>query len=841
MDVAISAMDGADYDVAGQSPSEQFLTWRVKFSYLGTIIVVDDPDSDTFYDFVDTGVPWTTGAYKTLLVCDNPAAGTTDYFYDGVPFYSQVTRLPATRVEQVVLVSDNFHIMDVGDFDNLSLIPGIAPACTSGSTCGNDIREPGEQCDGTDAPSCPTLCRADCTCPPPICGNDIKEAGEECDGSDANACPGDCLADCTCPCVDFEQTVDCSGGPYQISGDPSGEADDCSPFVLGPEHIYKLIVTEAGSYSFDMCGSAPGGDACASDSLLWLSTGCCDDVNGFAFDDDSCPCGVGFSFLECVPLDPDTYYLHVDYFSSPPATPYVVDIYCCGCGNGIKEPGEQCDGSDSSACPGQCSALCTCPAIAEDECEGRIPILCDSNGTADNCVATTGPSDPIPSCTTGDNYGSVFFSFVATDTSARIRTDLNSVAGDSGYGVYRVNQAAPCDEAQWTEIGCSEDESQGPDYNGDICVQGLIPGDLYVIMLISWTAADCGSYTVDITCPCPAGPANDRCPGTSIACGQAFSGQTTLGAANDYDDTGVCTGFSQGGPDVAYQLVLSQNCDVTIDITNPTPTYDPSVYVLTNCANPTACVAGADVGFSGDPETLMFSAAPGTYFIIVDGFFSGGGDFDISVLCPCAPPPPGACCTPGAIPPCLNGVTQADCSGANQQWTEGVLCSQLNPPCAPPPPTGSCCISGGCTQTTQSNCSGTWSQGGSCTPNPCPQPMGACCVNGGCTLTSPASCSGSYSLGGACSPNPCPQPTGACCNTATGGCNDGVTQANCAGAAQQWNPGSCAGLNPPCSPTGAIPAVSEWGLIVLTLLLLAGLKVRFGRPTQADGSAASGG
>jgi len=33
---------------------------------------------------------------------------------------------------------------------------------------------------------------------PPGCGNNIKENGEECDGTDDSACPGECLSNCTC-------------------------------------------------------------------------------------------------------------------------------------------------------------------------------------------------------------------------------------------------------------------------------------------------------------------------------------------------------------------------------------------------------------------------------------------------------------------------------------------------------------------------------------------------------------------------------------------------------------------------------------------------------------------
>jgi len=83
-----------------------------------------------------------------------------------------------------------------------SLCPGLCDgSCTCPApVCGNAVVEQGEQCDGSPAAACPTgVCDPDCTCQDPVCGNDIVEAGETCDGSDDSACPGQCAGDCTCP------------------------------------------------------------------------------------------------------------------------------------------------------------------------------------------------------------------------------------------------------------------------------------------------------------------------------------------------------------------------------------------------------------------------------------------------------------------------------------------------------------------------------------------------------------------------------------------------------------------------------------------------------------------
>jgi hypothetical protein len=66
-------------------------------------------------------------------------------------------------------------------------------------TCGDEITDNGEECDGRDDSLCPGRCRDDCSCPP-VCGDDVRnQATERCDGADDALCPGRCNDDCSCP------------------------------------------------------------------------------------------------------------------------------------------------------------------------------------------------------------------------------------------------------------------------------------------------------------------------------------------------------------------------------------------------------------------------------------------------------------------------------------------------------------------------------------------------------------------------------------------------------------------------------------------------------------------
>jgi hypothetical protein len=81
---------------------------------------------------------------------------------------------------------------------------------------------------------------------------------------------------------------------------------------------------------------------------------------------------------------------------------------------------------------------------------------------------------------------------------------------------------------------------------------------------------------------------------------------------------------------------------------------------------------------------------------------------------------------------------------------------------------------------------------------------------------------------------PCAEHTGACCDRDPfGGCTDDVTPAQCVCPTCEWSKGSvCTELECLVTP---IPSVGEWGLVVLTLLLLTAAKVAFG--TRARGLA----
>lgn len=65
-----------------------------------------------------------------------------------------------------------------------------------------------------------------------------------------------------------------------------------------------------------------------------------------------------------------------------------------------------------------------------------------------------------------------------------------------------------------------------------------------------------------------------------------------------------------------------------------------------------------------------------------------------------------------------------------------------------------------------------------------------------------------------------PEPTGACCDDETGDCVDNVLQSDCP-APLRFAPFTlCADMEPPCEGPVQIPTLSDWGILILSLLLL---------------------
>jgi hypothetical protein len=148
------------------------------------------------------------------------------------------------------------------------------------------------------------------------------------------------------------------------------------------------------------------------------------------------------------------------------------------------------------------------PPPPNDECAGAIPVTLTLPGT--NCVAsvavnTTGAtlSPNSPTCASGSNNDDLWYSFVASTTSAVIRFsnafETTSPGGTTlGYALYN---ACPSGTAS---LACSNNFGF---VNGFANLTGLVPGTTYYVRLFSSNANNYASFSFCIQSPL----VNDEC------------------------------------------------------------------------------------------------------------------------------------------------------------------------------------------------------------------------------------------------------------------------------------------------------------------------------------------
>jgi hypothetical protein len=196
-----------------------------------------------------------------------------------------------------------------------------------------------------------------------------------------------------------------------------------------------------------------------------------------------------------------------------------------------------------------------------------------------------------------------------------------------------------------------------------------------------------------------------------------INSNSTCGRVDDYEST--CMGSYDGGEDIIYELNVTQDTCVNVEILSDT-IWD-GIAIDTACPlSSGSCVATATTSVTPNViENLLLSA--GTYYLMADTF---------------------------PAPECMDFVlTITEC------------------------PVGACCSNGVCSELTQAECDlngGTYvGDGTDCLGDPCNE--GACCqLDGSCSVTDSNGCvlAGGTYLGDAtsCSPNECPQPGDDCTN-----------------------------------------------------------------------------
>ncbi|MBL8951703.1 MAG: hypothetical protein JNK82_13055 [Myxococcaceae bacterium] len=183
---------------------------------------------------------------------------------------------------------------------------------------------------------------------------------------------------------------------------------------------------------------------------------------------------------------------------------------------------------------------------------------------------------------------------------------------------------------------CAVQADQGPTNSETLTFvnTGMTAADGFVIV-DSATPTGAGTYDIafvfDVPPPPPPG---DTCGSAPVLTAGTLTMQTTTGLNNDYSPSPgamTCTGFEADGLDRAFVVTVPAGEELRVTVTPTGPgvnSDDPSLYLIpapaTNCVSvPQMCLAGADTGVGGDPETVFWrnnSMTAATVYLVVDAF-----------------------------------------------------------------------------------------------------------------------------------------------------------------------------------------------------------------------------
>ncbi len=289
------------------------------------------------------------------------------------------------------------------------------------------------------------------------------------------------------------------------------------------------------------------------------------------------------------------------------------------------------------------AGLCYCPRLTaqplNDTCAGAESLACNSTVVVDNTLASTDASDPIFSCHYGEpdqGVGTVWFTFVASDTSALVQT-CSSVVVDTELAVY----SGTC--GSLVELACSEDACGFfPGFLSRVCVEGLNVGETYYVQVASFDNDSRGEITVDLICPCPGPPANETCAtAQSIPCnGTVFVDNSS--STTDLDDPVFsCHDFgpTQGLGTVWYSFVASDTSAVLSTCQSGVADTLLAVYDG-SCGNLVEIACGNNEcgpGFSQLSRACATGLTIGqTYYVQVASFSEDSlGLIRLDIQCPC--------------------------------------------------------------------------------------------------------------------------------------------------------------------------------------------------------------
>ncbi len=231
-------------------------------------------------------------------------------------------------------------------------------------------------------------------------------------------------------------------------------------------------------------------------------------------------------------------------------------------------------------------------------------------------------------------------------------------------------------EGRWQETTCALMDPPCVPMTGACCEPDgsctvTLEGDCVDPNVFQGAGTDCDPNL----CPTPGDDCNDPYVVTLPAqLDFTDTGNTTCGRGNDYSST--CLGSYDGGEEIIYEVVVTEDVCVVIDMTT-TFTWTGMALHDTCPLDPYTCMYEDTTSGSGGITLGPIFLAVGTYYVQVDSWPSPDCiDFDLAIT---ACPDWGACCV-GLT--CTDVANEAECDGMGGDFYHLEECATFD--CPPP-------------------------------------------------------------------------------------------------------------------------------------------------------------
>ncbi|MCZ7679365.1 MAG: hypothetical protein M5U28_11630 [Sandaracinaceae bacterium] len=261
-------------------------------------------------------------------------------------------------------------------------------------------------------------------------------------------------------------------------------------------------------------------------------------------------------------------------------------------------------------------------AASSSTCATATAITTDTTLTGES-TDLGGPRPVGSGCGTGDEFSDTLYYSVTVPPSQTLDIALD-------YGT--ATDLLMFVQSACSDLGCGFAADDFPPGEEAITIpnSGATPVT-YIVGVGPYEPGAGGTYDIAFSY---SPSAADTCAAAPVVGPGTYSG-TTTGLANDYQLSATgCTSYVSPGPDGVFAVSLAAGQTLTATVTPDG--FDAALYAVTDCAlAESSCVDGSDSGFSGDPESIAYTAtAPTTLYLIVDSWSSsssGAYSLDIAI------------------------------------------------------------------------------------------------------------------------------------------------------------------------------------------------------------------